>query len=521
MRSGGSFPVERRLMVLTLLAPALLGSSAAAQSITGRVFERVGARQIPLHKALVSAGSPNGRQTIAVTRTDGEGRYSLLGDLAGRLRLSAEKFGYLTVSAGGKKQPDLNVNCLENPCGPFDFELVKGGIVAGTVLDDLNEPVNRAHVWLLTPGAEATDAAQSQGEGRTDDRGRFRIIGLAKGAYELHSAAGGRGAGDTTIRAGPVPIDVAAGEEITAVSLTLGDQTAAAVTVSGRVAGVDLSSRGDHLLWMRPLRRRLEAGPRYGSHMYRLMSDGAFAIEQIPPGDYVFSYTHNPRAGIRKRFSLGIVKVEGEMRGLTLQPLEPTGFRGRVESDGSELPNQVPLLFVRADGLGGSDRADAAFPDFTFRKTELLPGTYNLSSRARDLYIRAVRIGNNEEKLEPQGITVKSGEILDVTLIVSSEFAIVRGRVKPSRERRTNELTAAHYRVGLEGPNGIVSAQTDQSGTFAFEKLTPGSYRICAWSDRTHAEVRSPKLWESAGEAARSFPVEPGSEIEIELTAVE
>lgn len=501
------------------MALALLASCADAQSITGHVFEQIDDRLVPLRKALVSASSPDGQQIFGVTRTDGEGRYSLFGDLAGRVRLSAEKFGYLTVSAGGKKQPDLHVNCLENPCGPFDFELVKGGIVAGTALDDLNEPVSMAHVWLLTPGAEATDAAQSQGEGRTDDRGRFRIIGLAEGAYELHSAAGGRGGGDTTIRAGPIPIDVAAGEEITGLALTLGEATGAAVTVAGRVAGVDLASRGDHLLWMRPLRRRLEAGPRYGSHMYRLMRDGSFTIEQVPPGDYVFSYTHNPRSGIQKRFALGIVKVAGEMRGLTLQPLERTGFRGRVESDGNELPNQISLVFVRADGLGGSARADAAFPDFTFRETDLLPGTYNLSARGRNLYIRAARI--SDKTMEPRGITVKSGEILDVTLIVSSDFAIVRGRAKPARGHRTDEPTAAHYRVGLEGPNGIVSAQTDQSGTFAFEKLTPGSYRICAWSDRTHAEVRNPKLWESAGDAARGFPVEPGSEIEIELTAVE
>ena len=514
MRVGGSFSVERYLLALVLLV-----SCASAQSITGRVFERVGDRLIPLRKALVSAGTPDGQQTFAVTRTDSRGRFLLAGEVAGRLQLSAAKFGYLVISAGGKKQTELNVSCFQAACGPFDFELVKGAVVAGTAVDDLNEPVENAHIWLLASGANSTDAAKLLGAGRTDGRGLFRIIGLPEGSYDLHGAVGGRGGGDTTLRSGPVPIDIAAGEEIGGISLRLADMAGTTFTVAGRIAGVDLSLRGDHMLWMRPLRRTLQAGPRYGSFMYGLARDGAFTIEEVLPGDYVFSYGHNPRSGPQKRFPLGLVRVESEMRGLTLQPLDPTGFRGRVESDGSELPNHLSLSFVRADDSGISTRAGAAFPDFTFQETHLLPGKYRLSVAGREFYIKGVRSGG--ETLAPQGIALRSGEIRYVTLIVSSEFAAVRGRVKPSRQRRGDEPAASHYRVGLEGPNGIVSAQTDQNGAFAFEKLTPGPYRICAWSDRNSAEVHGRALWESAGDAVRSFPIEPGSKIEIDLTAVE
>jgi len=316
-----------------------------------------------------------------------------------------------------------------------------------------------------------------------------------------------------------VPINLAVGEEITGISLTLDEDSVAAFTVSGRVAGVDLSPRGDHRLFMRLLEKRLEAGPRFGSHMYRLARDGAFTIEEVPLGDYVFSYTHHPRGGVAQRFSLGVVRVEGTMLGLTLHPHDPSGFRGRLESGGSELPNHITIAFTRTDRSDGGTRAEASFPDFTFSEVDLLPGTYSLSLRGKDLYIRVVRIG--DETVEPRGLAVQSGEIRDIALIVSSEFAAVRGRVKPPRERRADEQTASHYRVGLESAGGIVSVQTDQSGAFVFEKLIPGSYRICAWSDRTHADVGCAQLWESAGDAARSFPVEPGSEIEIELTAVE
>ncbi len=342
--------------------------------------------------------------------------------------------------------------------------------------------------------------------------------GLPAGTYELHGAAG-RDGGDTTIRAGPVAIDITAGEEITGISLFLEESAGSAFTVSGHVAGVDLSLRGDHRLSMHSPRRRIQPGPRHGSLTYRLGRDGAFTIEQVPRGDYVFSYSHNPRGGRQTKFQLGLVRVEGEMRGLTLQPLEPTGFRGRLESDGAEFPNSLAIRFVRADGSGISARAGASFPDFRFGETQLLPGAYNLSSANHDFYIRAVRVG--DQTLEAQGLTLQPGEIRDVTLILSQEFAAVSGRVKPPRERRRDEAVAAHYRVALESSGGLVSVQTDQNGAFAFEKVKPGSYRICAWSDRTSAEVRNPALWESAGNAARSFPAEPGSIIEIDLTAVE
>jgi len=190
-------------VALVLLAPALLVSNAAGQSITGRVFERVGTRHVPLRKALVLAGSPDGQQTFAVTRTDTEGRYLLAGEVAGRIRLSASKFGYLLVTAGGKKQPELNINCLESTCGPFDFELVKGGIAAGTVVDDFNEPVRMAYVWVLTPGSLVADASQSHGEGRTDDLGRSASSDWPRGS--TNSMARPAGGEEATQAFGPAP----------------------------------------------------------------------------------------------------------------------------------------------------------------------------------------------------------------------------------------------------------------------------------------------------------------------------
>jgi len=85
--------------------------------------------------------------------------------------------------------------------------------------------------------------------------------------------------------------------------------------------------------------------------------------------------------------------------------------------------------------------------------------------------------------------------------------------------RRTPTSLRSHYRVALAGPGGIRSVQADQSGRFVFPKVIPGPYRICAWKDLNEEAVRAEPLWKQAGKAVRAFEVDPGAQIEMDLTA--
>jgi hypothetical protein len=62
--------------------------------------------------------------------------------------------------------------------------------------------------------------------------------------------------------------------------------------------------------------------------------------------------------------------------------------------------------------------------------------------------------------------------------------------------------------------------QADQNGRFDFDRVVPGEYRICAWSDPDTQPIFDDKTWAAAGGAVRKFSVETGSEVEIDLTAV-
>ena len=49
--------------------------------------------------------------------------------------------------------------------------------------------------------------------------------------------------------------------------------------------------------------------------------------------------------------------------------------------------------------------------------------------------------------------------------------------------------------------------------------MIPGEYRICAWADIAPEAVEDEASWEQAGCADRIIPIDPASEIEIDLRA--
>jgi hypothetical protein len=119
-------------------------------------------------------------------------------------------------------------------------------------------------------------------------------------------------------------------------------------------------------------------------------------------------------------------------------------------------------------------------------------------------------------------ITLNEGKVEQVKLVISGEFSHVSGRVKAAAEAGAQNAIrkGAQFQVGLSGPSGFRTAQADQNGRFELDRIVPGEYRICAWSDSDAQAIYDEKTWAKAGAAVRKFEVEAGSEVEIDLTAV-
>jgi protocatechuate 3,4-dioxygenase beta subunit len=154
------------------------GSALAQQTaripgsyITGQVLSAN--NQIPLRRVRIEITRGSWRSEPVLTGNDG--RFDIDLERAGPVTVSATKGGYL-VAKTIVQQADLSQ--------PLLLHLPRGGVITGTVLDEKGQPAVSTSVRAkrLDP---AVDGFPADSVGSTDDRGEYRLAGLAPGRYEL------------------------------------------------------------------------------------------------------------------------------------------------------------------------------------------------------------------------------------------------------------------------------------------------------------------------------------------------
>jgi len=132
--------------------------------------------------------------------TDDEGRFVFDALPAGTFTLSATKPGYVQTFFGSKhpgRGPGMPVAVVEGQHVEVALEIVRGAVITGTIVDARGNPTAKVPLAILGAGARTASARPARGV--TDDRGVYRVFGLAPGDYlvaalpSLGSGAAGRG----------------------------------------------------------------------------------------------------------------------------------------------------------------------------------------------------------------------------------------------------------------------------------------------------------------------------------------
>jgi hypothetical protein len=525
-----------RLPEFLLAAGILFGvvvSDLSAITVSGTVVAREGDRLTPVFRASVAAREAAGSDIVAVARTDREGRFLMVDLPSPRVSLSASKNGYYTRLVNGREHDALVLDCsAPEDCEGLTFELGHAAVIAGTVVDPWGEPQGGVSLTVLRGDGEPGTAAAWVSGGNTDDRGAFRISGLKPGEYTVK----GEQRRDRFFRApslvsDPLDVAVAEGEEVSGLQIAVRLETPQeAFTVSGNVVGPDPSSEGGYWIQMRGVRAPGSLRPpRRSNARGRVAEDGSFALSGLEAGHYMLSLHRiaQPSADDEpESWALGPVAVSGDVSGLRLSPLPPTGLAGTVEFESKERLSQIALVAMSEDGEFYAQFRITP-PDLDFKLTSLMPGRYSISvsdftrrRRGARPYVKGIRRGSKFST--GSGFEISEGVVETVTVVISDEMGRVYGRVKapvePGAEAAIRK--GSQFQVVLSGPNrATLTAQADQYGRFQFEDVPPGDYRICAWADLASRSPGDETIWEKAGGAVREFPVEAGSDIEIDLTA--
>ena len=334
---GSAFALR---LVLTLLGAT--GSSLASSWVQGTAYQREGENLRPLSRVYVAARSSRG-QLLATARSSRDGRYQLLNLPAARIVLTAYRPGYYTRLAAGRSGSRIVLDCSSG-CAQsgIHFELIRGAVISGAVVDKLREPIERVRISTRR-GGEPSSARQRTraGQAVTDDRGRFRLAGLRPGAYTL--TARGRAPGSPR-ETRTVDVEVHEGGRTDGLTITFGSQ--AAYQVSGVLAGLS-PAKGDRI----QIRLDGTGGSRQNLST-RAGEDSNFHFAAVTEGRYLASAIV-AKQGSRpstRRF-LDVVDVRGNIEGLVLRPAATGIVRGTVELAAGTAPSQFQLRFSSNEGF--------------------------------------------------------------------------------------------------------------------------------------------------------------------------
>jgi hypothetical protein len=137
---------------------------------------------------IIGRGARGSLPGLTRAAVDGQGRFVFARLPAGDYSVAATKFGYLTMRYGQSDPSSYSQRSIQLSDGQWfsgaRIAIWRPGAISGTITDEAGEPIVGAPVRVLAHVMVAGRPQIAAGTiGRTDDRGWYRVAGLAKGRY--------------------------------------------------------------------------------------------------------------------------------------------------------------------------------------------------------------------------------------------------------------------------------------------------------------------------------------------------
>jgi carboxypeptidase family protein len=521
-------------------------NSANAQQtgeISGRVVTEDGTGMPNLYVTIFPVNNLQGPIPINSSNrvaTDDNGNFRLTG-LAPRLyRVNLlQTRGYAvqqSPSSEGREQRYYRIGETAT------ITLIKGGVITGKVTAADGEPLVGVYVGAtMVRDAEGFKGRQLFGarQRQTDDRGIYRLYGLAPGTYIV--SARGYGFESNTQTYSPSSARETA-DEVTvtnggeAIGVDIRIREVRGHVISGTVTGGGEPS-SPYMFASVSLTNAATGMPVLGTAVRSGEGGGGFALPGVEDGEYEIV---GNRSGAELFSSLPRhVTVKGsDVTGVDLKLMPMASISGRVVVEKSQSACQQPrknfieeiLITTRRDLTGqGTEQTNRGFTSDTgvneqgdFIVKNLQPGRYrfDFSFLGETLFLKS--IATNSAATARSGIALKAGErFTGLVVTVAEGAASLSGRIiaqaeggqLPSRLRihlLPAETTAAdevsRYRETLAGGDR----------TFTFKNLPPGRYWLLARAVSTDDGEALPLAWENT-ERAKLRKEAEAKKVEVEL----
>jgi hypothetical protein len=487
--------------------------------------------------------------------SDSDGRFTFSRLPAGRYTLSVSKPGLSSTVYGAKRPGGAGVPIVvaDGEQMPIIVRIARGAVISGVIRDTNGEPAVGVRLQVLAYAIDATGARtlgirvfSNSGSGlmQTDDRGAYRIYGLAPGEYLIQASPTSNGMGGratsaaeidwaqraigapggivgappapgqtmtlapmffpgTPDAAAAIPITLKTGEERTGVDFAIAFVRTA--TLSGVIRGSDGSP--PKLVQASLLRQnaRLVAG---GTLPVRPDADGRFTISNVQPGDYVLAArgsmqsSTDPAPGPMAVASMPLwamteVTVNGQdISGLDLALAPGFSLSGKLVFDGANPPATADLGRIAVSVLSqgptsmGSPSV-VAQADGTFVITGMGPGEYRLTanipagSPAASVWVLKSSVVGDVDTLDTT-VALRT-DVGGAVITFTDRPTELTGSLLDTNGKPALEYFMVAFPVdrSLWTPQSrrIRSVRPGNTGSFRIRGLPPGDYYVCAMTD--------------------------------------
>lgn len=435
------------------------------------------------------------REPTSLATTDDQGNYRLSNIAPGQYEIMLATPQYVLTGVDRTKR--LIVGEAEN-IENVDFSIIRGGVITGKVTDADGRPVIEEPVEVIGPESPTAGprSRMSQMSNTTDDRGIYRIYGLAPGKYKVAAGTSedrmyyGRAPNtvykqtfypSTTETAQATLIEVTEGSEATNVDITL-RRTMGVFTVTARVIDAETGKPVPDANYGLEKFRENGSSSTSGMPSNKL---GEIKLESMTPGKYALFLVSTPLHDVSSepvRFEV----VDRDIKDLVIKASSGGSIAGVIAFEGMDektartnLNGMMLYAHVMSPDTkhGGSAPQGTIGADGSFKVAGLSAGTIFFS-------IFRHPMGQFEvARIERDGVVVPSLEIKareqinGLRLIVKSRSGRIRGVVKMENGQiPTSRILVSAKRIGEEPfETGI---QVDDRGRFQSEALAAGVYEL-------------------------------------------
>ncbi len=497
------------LLILLLVGiPNTLAQSTEVPSGNASIAGRVLLEGKPLADAIVNlvfGQRVNG--PTRTTKTDANGKYKFEGVGAGTYFVAPHAMAYVFSEASNyQPYPGKNVNLsAEEHLTDVNLALTRGGVITGKITDAAGRPVVEERISLILKDAQGRNASRVRNYfepmiSQTDDRGIYRIFGLAPGKYLVSVGEGENnfsGVGDVARKRYPQTFYPGVATETEAKLVEVeADAEAANIDIRLSREKQTYTARGQAVdgLSGKPIVGIRIGLVRIGRNGMQVVAstpgitnaNGEFAIQGLISGSYAV-YLENeytlPFYAERTMFEV----ADADVNGLQIKAQRGSTISGSVLIQGAaaqDLSQLFRSLYVSYFSRAG-DPALSYTPmrlqsDGTFRLTGIIPGlgNFRLGSFTGENQVMLLRVERDGVPING-GLTVNAGEeVQGIRLIAGLGAGVIRGQVVVQGGTIPSGAMMMVSARLLSTQQGGRTVSVDARGTFLFEKLMPGEYEL-------------------------------------------